>query len=85
MPFRDQLSFRRGEIRLPRVLYKVCVHRATAALPERYRGDMVRDLDTYAGMREETYKCIQCGKTKNAEKLWELLQAYMLFGGDFVV
>ena len=85
MPFRDQLSFHRGEVRLPRTLYKVCVHRATPALQERFRGDMVRDIDTYAGMREEVYKCIQCGKTKNAKALWEVMQAYMLFGDEFVV
>lgn len=85
MPYREQLSFRRGSVSLPNVLLKVCVHRADASLPRRFRGDMVRDIDTYAGMREEVYKCLACGKTKNAEKLWELFQAYMLLGGEICV
>lgn len=87
MPYREQLSFdkRQGRFRLPKVLFKVCVHSADANLPRRFRGDMVFDIDTYAGMREEVYKCLACGKTKNAESLWELFQAYMLLGGELVV
>jgi hypothetical protein len=46
---------------------------------------MAFDIDTYAGMREEVYRCIQCGKTKSADKLWALVQAYMLLGDELAV
>lgn len=82
---RDLLRFRRGRVAPPRVLAKVCVHNANAGLAIRFRGDMVYDIETYAGRREEVYKCLACGKTKNADQLLELLQAYMLLGGELLV
>jgi len=84
-PFREQLVFHRGQVRLPTTLLKVCVHRADESLELRFRGDMLLDIDTYAGKREEVYVCIQCGKRKNAKGLLELLQAYMLLGGEVCV
>lgn len=84
---REQLRFdsKKGIIKLPLVVQKVCTHGSGPELELRLRGDMGFEVDTFAGMREDTYVCMQCGNSKPAAELYAKLQAYVLGGKEFTV
>lgn len=83
----DTLKFdhKTGKARLPWIIQKVCTHGSGSELPIRMRGDMSRDVDTYAGQRSDTYVCLQCGNTQPAHELFERWQAYILNGFEFCI
>ena len=84
-PHRDRLTLTGGRLQLPRMLPKVCIHQGSKTLEKRFRGDMLFDVETFAGRREEVYVCMACGKRKPAQALFETMQTYITLGDEFVV
>lgn len=78
-----RFDWKNGRIKLPMVLMKVCTHGADNSLAVRFRGDMGYEIDTFAGIRQEVYTCIQCGNARPAKLLFEQYQTYMLTGEEF--
>lgn len=74
-----------GKTRLPWIVQKVCTHGSGIELEMRMRGDMARDVDAYAGVRADTYVCLQCGNTAPAKMLMDRMQTYMLTGEEFSI